>query len=365
METPEQAARRKNDHIRICTEAQVEGSNPLGNRAFSRVQFVPEALPEMSLEDVDTTVGFLGRTFAMPLLITGMTGGVERGQEINETLALAAQQFNIPMGLGSQKVMVGRPDFQSLFDVRKCCPGVFLIGNLGAMSFNYGLTLDDVKRLAGSLALDAFAFHLNALQETIQPEGERDFSDLLRPLERAVRELPIPVMVKEVGSGLSVATFRRLLDIGVKVVDVGGRGGTSWSAIEGLRGDDDTRRLGELFRDWGLSTESSLKECARENRRHGSPVEIVATGGIRDGLQVAKAVALGAQMAGVGLPLFKAAVGGSPVTQGSSNQSTGGFEAVCRELAFFKRSLEISMFCSGARRLSDLSTRIREGNDWA
>lgn len=349
-DTPERAAARKQEHINLCAREDVESVAQNSARYF----LAPEALPEISLSNIDTTQQFLNSTFSLPILITGMTGGVKDGQRINETLARAAERWNIPMGLGSQKLMIKDPSYQKLFDVRRVAPKVFLIGNVGAVSFNYGVKVDDVVRMSDTLGLNACAVHLNALQELIQPEGERDFSQLIDRIADLVRRLSVPVMVKEVGSGMTAETCRRLLEVGVLAVDVGGNGGTSWSAIEGLRGDLLTQRLGELFRNWGMSTAESVAECAPIFKSFGSvPArQLVATGGIRDGQQVALMLALGAQMCGVGLPFFRAIV--SPVEGKSAEESLN------EEIQFFARSLEIAMYCSGARRIGDLPLRLRK-----
>lgn len=338
-DTPVQMKQRKDDHIAICMQQPVESQGT----PFATCRLQPQALPEMDFQDVDLAQDFLGRMFSMPLLITGMTGGTKNGVQVNQALALAAQTYNIPMGLGSQKMMIKDRSFRPFFDVRTVAPKVFLIGNLGAVSLNYGVSVDDVRWLVDDLKLDAFALHLNALQECIQPEGERNFSDLLQKIEVLARLLPVPLIAKEVGSGLGAHTCRRLVDAGIRAIDVGGHGGTSWSVIEGYRGNALGQRLGELFRNWGLSTEESLAQCVRAVP---SGFPLIATGGMRDGLQVAKAVARGARMVGVGLPLFRAAV--SPPA-GQSAQ-----EAVENELAFFQQSLKIALFCSGARCLNSL-----------
>lgn len=347
-DSPSRMHARKNDHIRLCATEDVESQGA----PFSAVRLVPEALPDFALEDVDTRTQFLGAACSLPLLITGMTGGVESGQQINMVLAQAAQTLGIPMGLGSQKIMLSKPETRALFDVRAAAPNVFLIGNIGVVSGNYGVTETHVRSLVDSLGLNAFALHLNALQECVQPEGERDFSNALKFIERVAKALPVPVLVKEVGSGLSADTFRRLVDAGAAAVDVGGRGGTSWSVIEGLRSPARGRRLGELFRNWGLTTEESLRACVEVSAEHPrmSGIPIVATGGIRDGVQVAKAVALGATLCGVGLPIFKAAV--------APPAGCTPLEAVLEELYFFKDSLRIALFCSGARVLSQLPERV-------
>jgi isopentenyl-diphosphate delta-isomerase len=348
-DTPLRAAGRKQDHIEICARAAVESTARGGSEFF----LAPEALPDFSPESIQTSQKFLGQSFELPFLITGMTGGVQEGQRINEILAQAAERWRIPMGLGSQKLMIKDPSYKKLFHVRTVAPRAFVIGNIGLVSFNYGVSVDDVRRMVEELELNACAVHLNALQEQIQPEGERNFSNLWHVLETLVRTLPVPVVVKEVGSGMSAETCRRLFETGVHAVDVGGHGGTSWSVIEGLRGDTVTRRLGELFRNWGLSTAEAVQECVPVARAFGSVPErsIVATGGIRDGMQAAQMVALGARVCGVGLPLFRAVV--NP-PEGMKSE-----EALEQELQFFARSLRIAMFCSGARRLEDLAARLR------
>ena len=231
-DTPELAAGRKQDHIDICRSRDVESVTSV----WEKYCLEPEALPDFSPDEISTNQDFLGQTFSLPFLITGMTGGVRDGQRINEVLAAAAEKFNIPMGLGSQKLMLKDNAYRELFDVRRKSPRVFLIGNIGAVSFNYGITTDQIASLVDSLELNAFAVHLNLLQELIQPEGERNFSRLLPYIETLVQQLPVQVVVKEVGSGMSAATCQRLFDVGVAAVDVGGRGGTSWSVIEGMRG---------------------------------------------------------------------------------------------------------------------------------
>lgn len=347
--TADRMAARKADHIRICLDEDVESRSS----AFSSVSFAPEALPDCALGDVDLSRSFLGRRFSLPLLVTGMTGGVERGQEINEALALAAAQHGIPMGLGSQRMMLRSPELRRLFDIRRVAPDLFVIGNLGAQALGSECGVEDVLRLVGELGLSAFALHLNALQECIQPEGDTDFKGVLVRIEELARALPVPLVVKEVGSGMTGTTFRRLVDCGVAAVDVGGRGGTSWSVIEGLRSDEQGNRLGRMFRDWGLSTEASLRACVAErNRQAGARhAEIIATGGIRDGLQVAKAVALGASMVGVGLPLFRAAA--------APSDGLSPLESVSREIDFFQRGLAIATFCAGARKLEELQARLQ------
>ena len=349
-DTPERAAERKQNHIDICRRDDVESRSRDGSAYF----LTPEALPDFAPDAVDTKRKFLGRVFSWPLLITGMTGGVKDGQRINEILASLAERWDIPMGLGSQKLMLKDPSYVKLFDVRKAAPHAFLIGNIGAVSFNYGIGIDDVVRMVDDLNLNACAVHLNALQEQIQPEGERNFENLFPVIEKLVSKLAVPVVVKEVGSGMSAGTCRRLMECGVAAVDVGGNGGTSWSVIEGLRGDPLTRRLGELFRNWGLSTIESVEECVPVAKTFGEapPRYVVATGGVRDGAQSAILIALGAQMCGVGLPFFRSIV--------NPQAGLSPEESLEQEMRFFARSLQIAMYCSGAKKLDDLSARLRK-----
>ncbi|MBX9704006.1 MAG: alpha-hydroxy-acid oxidizing protein, partial [Silvanigrellaceae bacterium] len=264
-------------------------------------------------------------------------------------------KFNIPMGLGSQKIMIHDPKLRRLFDVKKVAPKVFLIGNIGAVSFNYSITLKNILQVIDDLALDAFALHLNVLQECIQPEGEKNFARLLDKIGELVGLSPVPIVIKEVGAGIAPQTVKKLVGVGVKAIDVGGKGGTNWSLIEGLRADPLGNRLGKLFAHWGLTTEKSLELCVQALKQEKSSVSLIATGGIRNGLHIAKAIAMGATMAGVGLPIFKAAA--MPPSEKLSS-----LEAVEQEMLFFQKSLAISMFCSGAQNLSQLKFRILKGD---
>ena len=345
IDTKEKMLQRKEEHISICQKENVE-SHAL---PFASLRIRPEALPEISLDEVSLSRNFLNRSFSLPFLITGMTGGIERAAQINKKLAEVASDYNIPMGLGSQKLMLKDPSYTPLFNVRSVSKDLFIIGNMGAVSLNYGVTPDDICYLIEKMDLNAFAIHVNALQESIQPEGERDFSNLLSQIALLVKKSPVPILVKEVGSGMTASTLSHLIERGVSAVDIGGSGGTSWSVIEGLRSQGNARRLGELFRNWGLSTEESLRECASFVKGTSSSVELVATGGIRDGLQVLKALACGARMVGVGLPFFKATL----------RDIEAGTDCELRnEVEFFSSSLRIAMFCAGLKSLKDLSFEI-------
>jgi isopentenyl-diphosphate Delta-isomerase len=365
IDSPELMEARKRDHIRICATENVESQSD----GFSNIHLIPDACPDFSLADTQLNAPFMGRAFSMPLLITGMTGGVQYGQALNEALATAAQNFDVPMGLGSLKMLVAQPHFRPYFDLKPRFPKLFLLGNIGLSSFNNGLKIDDALFLIESLKLDGFALHLNALQECVQPEGERNFHHSYEFIQDFIKRSPVPVLIKEVGSGISQSTCLKLWECGVRAIDVGGRGGTSWSAIEGRRGSALQERLGSLFRNWGLSTEQSLRECLTVNETipQGAKCELVATGGVRDGWQMAKALALGANMCGVGLPLFRAAVGPDFANQGMTVQPELGsrhskaVERVEDELEFFQNSLRIAMFCSGAQNVRQLPSKLWQG----
>jgi isopentenyl-diphosphate Delta-isomerase len=337
-DTPELMKLRKNDHIRICSEDEIESDGA----PFSRIRLAPEALPEMSLESVNTECSFFGSSFSMPLFITAMTGGVAQGQQINTVLAKAAEKAGIPMGLGSQKIVLTKPETRALFQIRNEAPNVFIIG----------IQPKDIALLVEMFSLNAFALHLNALQECIQPEGERNFTGLLKFIGKVCEISKVPIIVKEVGSGITPSTLRKLIDVGVSAVDLGGRGGTSWSVIEGKRSNAAGQRLGNLFRNWGYTTEESLQACGEMFRLHHNlrQIPLFATGGIRNGVQVASAIAMGAAMCGVGLPLLRCITNPVP---GLTPQ-----ESVEAELDFFRESLTIAMFCSGAQTLSHLPSKL-------
>ena len=342
-------SQRKVHHIEICENRDVESSDrDQGLREYS---FMPCALPELAWDDLDTKTKFLGREFEAPILITGMTGGVERGSHINHNLARAAAAAGIPMGVGSQRIALDDERFAGIFNVKKEVPGVFLIGNIGAAQLVGSRSREKAReiclRAIDMISADAMAIHVNVLQEMIQTEGDRDFRGVLDCIAFIARDFPVPLMIKEVGAGMDPRTATRLasrLGTAVHAIDVGGRGGTSWGWIEGLRATDPmTFELAKGFRDWGLTTGMALT-TARQAIPMETQCQLVATGGIRSGVDVAKVVALGATMAGVGLPLFRAAL-----------KDTNEVDAV---LGNFIKGLKTVMICTGARQLSDLAGAV-------
>jgi isopentenyl-diphosphate delta-isomerase len=340
---------RKEDHIRINLEEDV-GFDRL-TTGLEQYRFVHQALPELNLADIDLRTSFLGKPLRAPLLISSMTGGTERAQGINRALAAAAQAAGIAMGLGSLRAaLAALEDGQQVesFRVRPVAPDILLLANLGAVQLNYGFAVDDCRRAVELVGADALILHFNALQEALQPEGETDFAGLLGKVEAVCRQLEVPVVAKEVGWGFSPEAARRLAGAGVAAIDVAGAGGTSWSQVEMYRADTAMRRqVAATFRDWGIPTAASIAMV-----RQGAPgLPIVASGGLRNGLDVAKSVALGAQLAGMAGPFLKAAVISA--------------QAVLETIQVTAAELRIAMFCIGAASLADLRDTphlVRAGN---
>ncbi|MBC7662090.1 MAG: type 2 isopentenyl-diphosphate Delta-isomerase [Chitinophagaceae bacterium] len=336
---------RKDQHIEICRSQDVEAEDRF--TGFGELSFLPEALPLFDHSEIDTRVKFLGRTFALPILITGMTGGIQKGIEINKRLALAAQKYQIPMGVGSQRIALDNAEYAPIFSVKDTAPDVFLIGNIGIAQLADHDALDRCARAVDMIRADALAIHFNVVQEHIQVEGDRNLAGIMKGLETICKRLNVPVIAKEVGSGISPSSALMLQECGVSAIDIGGAGGTSWAHIEGLRSSSPiVSQLGLSFRNWGIPTAYSLTAV-----REALPqFPLIATGGVRDGLTVAKACALGAQFAGIGLPLLKAAL-----------QSE---EAVEDTIEGFMRGLRLTMLASGARTLDDLKTKIIRGRPY-
>lgn len=325
---------RKGDHL---AHARDPGTQMRRGNGFERWRFVPEALPEVDFEAIDLGATFLGRRFALPFLISSMTGGMAEGERINRNLAIAAQRCGVPLALGSQRVHLERPEALASFEAaRLAAPEAVLYGNLGAVQFNYGLTASDARRAVEAIGAQGLYLHLNALQEAVQEGGDTRFAGLEAKLAEICAALPVPVLVKEVGCGLAGDTARRLELAGASALDVAGAGGTSWARIEAARAASPARRrLGEVFGDWGLDTAGSLVRC-----REATSLPLVASGGLRDGLEAAKAIALGASLVGLAQPLIEPAL-----------ESPEAVEAALAQLAL---ELRTAMFLVGARNLDEL-----------
>jgi len=318
---------RKLEHIRAIE------NDPLTDRSmryFDNIRLLHRAMPELELCKVNTSCTFLGYELSFPLLISSMTGGDhELVKTVNRNLAVAAQQTGVAMSVGSQRVMFTNPAARESFELRKLAPDVPLISNLGAVQLNYGMTVAQVRQAIDCLQADALYLHLNPLQEAVQPEGDTDFSGLQTHITNLRSELDVPILLKEVGSGLSPADIELGLAAGIKHFDVAGTGGTSWSRIESHRRKGDAN-LGILFQDWGIPTPQALYMANAYLDR----ATIVASGGLRDGIDMVKSVILGASLCGMAAPLLKPAM-----------QSA---DAVVEEIEKIKTEFRTAMFLLGA-----------------
>jgi isopentenyl-diphosphate delta-isomerase len=327
---------RKADHIRINLEEDV-GFDQL-TTGLERYRFIHQALPELKLAEVDLSTSLFGKSLRAPLLISSMTGGTEQAQVINCNLATAAQEAGIAMGLGSMRVAVEDPSRADSFRVRSAAaPDILLFANLGAVQLNYGYTVDHCRRAVEMVEADALILHFNPLQEVLQPEGQTNFAGLLNKMEEVCKRLEVPVVAKEVGWGFSQEAARRLADAGVAAIDVAGAGGTSWSQVEMHRADTEARRrVAATFVDWGIPTAESIQMV-----RQGAPhLPIIASGGLRNGLDIAKTIALGARLGGMAGPFLKAAMISA--------------EAVLEAIGVTTAELRATMFCIGAASLDEL-----------
>lgn len=314
---------RKLEHIELALDRRIQ----LEGRFFDVWAFEHQALPEIRLEDIDLEVDFLGRRLRAPLLVSCMTGGTEDARRINRNLALAAERTGIALGVGSQRKALESPETADTFEVRSAAPTVPLIGNLGAVQLNYGMGSEACRRAIEMIGADALALHLNPLQEAIQPEGQCDFRGLLAKIGEVVENLGAPVIVKEIGCGLAGSTGRALRGVGVEWVDTAGLGGTSWARIEAARKRD--LPLGELFADWGVPTPDSIRALAAIDG-----LRVIGSGGVRSGLDVAKALAMGAEVVGLAQPFL-----------GPALESA---DAVVVRIERVIDELRIAMFCTGA-----------------
>jgi len=333
---------RKAEHLRLAIEEDVEV--PLGAAGgFDAIRLVYQALPELDLDSVDPSVVFLGKRLAFPLMIGSMTGGTEEAGLINRRLAAAAARCGVGMFLGSQRVMLERPETLATFAIREVAPEIPLVANIGAVQLNLGVTPADVRSIADRVGADAVVFHLNAAQEAVQTGGDTRFAGLTDRIGEAAVAVGLPCGVKEVGAGFSIDAVRRLAGLPLAFIESAGRGGTSWTLIEGRRaGTADGRQLGALFADWGIPSVTSLLACVE----HGGGTPVIASGGLRTGLDAARVIAAGASVTAMALPLLRAAA--------------RSVDDVVAELEAFRRALVTAMFLVGARDIAALGrTRVR------
>jgi isopentenyl-diphosphate delta-isomerase len=326
--------KRKKEHLEICLDTA--GVTSGSGTGLDRYRFVHNALPELDLDEIDLSTTFLGKKLKAPILISSMTGGFELARKVNRNLAAAAQTLGIAMGVGSQRVALEAPSAADSFQVRDVAPDILLLGNLGAVQLNYGYGTEQCRRAVAMIDADGLILHLNVLQEAMQPEGNRNFKGLTAKIATVCRELKLPVVAKEVGNGISVDVAKRLAGAGVAAIDVAGKGGTAWSAVEAQRATQQGKPYNATFTEWGIPTEEALVGV----RRALPDIELVASGGIRTGLDIAKSIALGADIAAFGQPLL------APALESSTK--------VVEFIAGLLHELKVSMLCVGARDLQTL-----------
>ena len=320
---------RKAEHIQLALDDRLQQDG----RGFDSWQLEHCALPELDLAEIDLSTEFLGKPLMAPLLISCMTGGTADAARINRNLAIAAERAGVAVGVGSQRKALEDESLQATFQVRDYAPTVPLLANLGAVQLNCGYGLAECQAAVRMIDADALVLHLNPLQEAIQPEGDVNFANLLPKIEAIVGKLEVPVIVKEIGMGISLAVAERLAEAGVRIIDTAGHGGTNWARIEAQRAAD--LELGATFADWGISTPDSIRAVAKV-----PGVTVIGSGGIRTGIDVAKAVALGAHMVGLAHPFLGAAMESA--------------DAVVARIERALTELRVSMFCAGTRTLADL-----------
>lgn len=334
MNKPHSISDRKQDHLDINLNRDVSSGITTG---LENYHFIHQALPELDLAEIDLQVKLFGKKISSPLYISSMTGGSKEADTINRRLAEAAQEMNIPMGVGSQRAALEEGRWEHSFQVRDQAPDILLFANLGAVQLNYGIDIDDCKKVVEMIDADALILHLNPLQEAVQPEGETNFKGLVDAIAEVCQDLGVPVIIKEVGWGISRKAAQLLRSAGVSAIDVAGAGGTSWTEVEMHRAETPSQqRIASHFLNWGIPTAESLlmvKSAAPD-------LPIFASGGLRTGLDIAKCVALGAALGGMASPFLKAA----------SESTEHGIQTI----KTIQQEIRITMFAAGAKDISEL-----------
>lgn len=328
--------KRKDDHLYINSQKDVKSSNTTGLEKF---RLIHHALPEINLSDVDTSISIFRKKLSLPLMISSMSGGTEKAFEINRILASSAQKYNIAMGVGSQRIGIEQGWRMETFDIRKFAPDILLFANLGAVQLNNAFTIDDCKKVVEAINADALILHLNPLQEALMEDGDTNFYGILKKIEQVCKYLNVPVVVKEVGWGISAHTAKKLVGAGVQAIDVAGAGGTSWSEVEKFRTTDPVRkRIAEGFKGWGIPTADAIVRIREEL----PDVLLFASGGLNNGIDIIKCIALGANLGGIARSLLIAAM---------DSQET--LDSYIEDLS---SQMKIAMFAIGAENISTISS---------
>jgi len=334
----EETKKRKADHVRIALKNDIQARQV--TTGFEDVHLIHRALPEIDRKDVDLAVTVFGHEFAAPMLVGAITGGTENGMKINATIAEAVEELGLGMGVGSQRAAIEDRSVEDTYSVaRTKAPNAFLVANIGAVQLAHGYGPKEAERAIEVLRADALAVHLNALQEAVQPEGQTDFKGILARVRELAKSMKKPMIAKETGAGIGAEDAQLLEKVGIKGIDVSGAGGTSWAAVEYYRAEErrsiSQRRQGNVFWDWGIPTAASVVEVAQSVR-----IPTIASGGLRTGMDMAKAIALGASLVSLSQPVLEAAVRGP--------------EATKRLLSILTDELRTAMFLVGAGTIADL-----------
>ncbi len=327
--------KRKLEHIQICLDKDIQARTKTAG--WEDIEFVHKAVPEIDLAEIDYTTDFLGHKLSAPIIIAGMTGGTPIAKKINKNLAIVAQELNIGLNVGSQRAAIENPSLSDTYSiVREYAPSALIIGNIGAPQLSEGtIGLKEAKIAAEMIQADALAVHLNATQEALQPEGEAKYRRVLAAIHELVNNLDIPVIAKETGSGIAKEDAIALEKVGVHAIDAGGAGGTSWVAVESYRANAEQENA-NIFWDWGIPTAVSTVEVATATN-----IPVISTGGVRSGLDIAKAIALGATCAGIAHPLL-------------AHSYEGNLKMLSHTLTSLMKQLQIVMFLTGSKSISDL-----------
>ncbi|WP_085993496.1 type 2 isopentenyl-diphosphate Delta-isomerase [Oceanobacillus senegalensis] len=331
---------RKTEHIRLCLTGNVEGINK--STGLEGIHFIHNALPEINFDDIQIGTSFLDKNLQAPFLVSSMTGGSELATEINKNLAIAAEKKGWAMALGSTRAMLESNAHKESFLIKEYAPSVPLIVNLGAVQLNHGYGVDEAQRIVDQTNADSIVLHFNSLQEAVQDEGDLDFKDLLPKIEAVSKNINVPVGAKEVGFGIDGHVAEKLYNAGVSYIDVAGAGGTSWSQVEKLRSRDPLKKAAaEAFNNWGIPT----KDCLVSVRSKLPTVPLVASGGMKTGVDAAKAITLGADVIGFARHLLKAA--------------TESTEEVVRVMSQIELELKMTMFGIGVKNIEELKNTNR------
>ena len=340
---------RKQEHVALTLAKDVSFRRKTAG--FERFEFQHNALPELDFSDVDPSTTFLGMKLSFPFVISSMTGGYEEATRINRQLAEVCAEKHLAMGVGSQRQALEDKKFHRSFSVvREVAPSIPVFGNIGAAEVARLKDASKVKRLADLIGANAFAVHLNPLQELLQPEGNPHFRGVLKGIEMLVKELSIPLIVKEIGAGISLSVVKRLVDVGVSIIDVAGAGGTSWAGVEILRRSKvrpnarNARKQadepGDIFWDWGIPTVDALRQVCSLKTQVPS-LTVIASGGVTNGLEIGKSIAFGADLAGSARPMLRAL-------------ETGGKDFLLSTISKWEHELRGAMFLTGSRTIQDL-----------